>query len=67
LIFLGLAGNANEAGRGGPPRVKEEELRGDFSESFDFEWLRETRFDPCNAVTKGALAWSALLRRKKGP
>jgi len=65
--LLLLAGNANEAGRGGPPPVKEEEFRGDFSESFDFEWLRETRFDTRNSAAKGALAWSALLRRKKEP
>lgn len=65
--LLLLAGNANEAGRGGAPRIKEEQLRGDFSKLFDFEWLHETRFDTRNPAAKGPLAWSALLRRQKEP
>ena len=37
-----LAGNANEPPpHSGPPRVKEEEIRADFSDAFEFEWLRE--------------------------
>ena len=63
-----LAGNANEARHYGPPRVKEEEIRGDFSELFDFQWLKEIRFDsrdPTN--TNGPMAWSILLRRKADP
>ena len=62
--FLILAGNANETGRSGPPRVKEEEIRGDFSALFDFQWLREVRFDTPDPARQGALAWSVLLRRK---
>jgi SAM-dependent methyltransferase len=65
--ILLLAGNANEERHYGPPRVKEEELRGDFTESFQFEWLREIRFDTMDPKGKGALAWSVLLQRKKGP
>jgi hypothetical protein len=60
-----LAGNANEPPpHTGPPRVTEEQIRGDFSELFDFEWLRETRFDTRDEDRKGALAWSILLKRK---
>lgn len=60
-----LAGNANESGRSyGPPRVDETELVGDFADSFDFESLREIRFDTADPQAKGALAWSVLLRRK---
>jgi hypothetical protein len=60
-----LAGNANEPVVDyGPPRVTEEELRGDFSALFDFEWLRETRFEIARHAAIGPLAWSALLRRK---
>ena len=63
-----LAGNANDPGRGGgPPKVKEEEIRADFSSSFEFEWLRETRFDTFEPEGTGALAWSVLLRRKPEP
>ncbi len=59
-----LAGNANEQRHYGPPRVKEEELRADFSKLFEFQWLRETRFDSPDPQRGGALAWSVLLRRK---
>jgi len=59
-----LAGNANESRPYGPPRVKEEEIRGDFSKSFEFQWLRETQFDTMEPNGKGALAWSVLLRKK---
>ena len=62
--ILLLAGNANEERHYGPPRVKEEELRGDFSKSFQFDWLREVRFDTTDPKGKGAMAWSVLLRRK---
>jgi SAM-dependent methyltransferase len=62
------AGNANEPPpHYGPPRVKESELRADFSDSFDFEWLRETRFDTTDPARTGAWAWSVLLRRKENP
>jgi SAM-dependent methyltransferase len=59
-----LAGNANEERQYGPPRVKEEEIRADFSKLFEFQWLRETRFDSADPQRPGALAWSVLLRRK---
>jgi SAM-dependent methyltransferase len=60
-----LAGNANESRRYGPPRVSEEQLRGDFAESFEFRWLKQTNFDTREEGGKGALAWSALLTRKQ--
>jgi len=63
-LVLILAGNANEERHYGPPRVKEEELRADFSQDFEFVRLKETRFDTRQADKKGALAWSILLRRK---
>jgi SAM-dependent methyltransferase len=63
--ILILAGCANEERRYGPPRVKEEELRGDFSEAFDFQWLKETHFDTKEPGGQGALAWSVLLTRKE--
>ncbi len=61
--ILILAGNANEERHYGPPRVKEEELRGDFSADFEFVRLDTVRFDAINPNEQGALAWSALLRR----
>lgn len=64
-VFV-LAGNANEPGAHyGPPRVEEQELIEDFAAAFDFEELRETRFDTADADSPGALAWSVLLRRKQ--
>jgi len=62
--ILLLAGNANEERHYGPPRVKEEELRSDFSALFDFKWLRTTHFDTTDPKQDGALAWSVLLERK---
>jgi len=60
-----LAGNANEPGQHyGPPRVDETELINDFAGAFDFEELREIRFDTADPDDEGALAWAVLLRRK---
>jgi SAM-dependent methyltransferase len=60
-----LAGNANEPHpHYGPPRVREADIRADFGPWFQFQWLRETRFDTTEPNGKGALAWSILLRRK---
>jgi SAM-dependent methyltransferase len=67
-LFLLLAGNANEMLMDyGPPTVTEEQLRGDFSRLFDFEFLKESRFEIARPNTVGPLAWSALLRRKSDP
>ena len=62
--LLLLAGSAKEERRSGPPKIKEEEIRGDFSELFTFEWLRDIRFDSVNPNAQGPMAWSVLLRRK---
>jgi SAM-dependent methyltransferase len=62
--ILILAGNANEDRHYGPPRVSEEELRGDFTAGFDFVRLDTVRFDSADPKQQGALAWSVLLRRK---
>jgi SAM-dependent methyltransferase len=64
--FVLLAGNANEVLDYGPPRVTEEELRNDFSPLFEFEWLKESRFEIARPGAMGPLAWSALMRRKSG-
>ena len=61
--MLILAGNASEERHYGPPRVTEEELRGDFSADFDFVGLDTVRFDSTNPNGQGALAWLVLLRR----
>jgi SAM-dependent methyltransferase len=64
--FLLLAGNPNEVPvQYAPPQVAEEDIRADFSPLFDFEWLRETRFETSNPAARGPLAWSAMLRRKQ--
>jgi SAM-dependent methyltransferase len=64
-LVLILAGNANEPPpHRGPPRVKEEEVRADFSKRFDVSRLEETRFDSTNPETEGPWAWSILLQRK---
>ena len=63
--LLLLAGSAKEERRAGPPKIKEEEIRGDFSEQFTFEWLRDIRFDSANPDANGFKAWSVLLRCKE--
>ena len=64
--FLLLAGNPNELPvQYAPPQVAEEDIRSDFSALFDFEWLRETRFETSNPAARGPLAWSVMLRRKR--
>jgi methyl halide transferase len=66
--FLLLAGNSNDTMLDyGPPRVTEQEIRDDFSRWFDFEWLRESRFELARPAAIEPLAWSALLRRKSVP
>lgn len=60
--LLLLAGSAKEERRSGPPKIKEEEIRGDFAERFTFEWLRDIRFDSVNPNANGFKAWSVLLR-----
>ena len=63
--FLLLAGNPNEAPvQYAPPQVAEEDIRSDFSPLFDFEWVKETRFETSNPAARGPLAWSVMLRRK---
>jgi SAM-dependent methyltransferase len=62
--LLLLAGSAKEPRRRGPPKIKEEEIRGDFSNLFEFEWFREIRFDSVNPDAQGPLAWSVLMRCK---
>lgn len=59
-----LAGSPADGGRGGPPRIKEETIRGDFSTLFDFEWLRHIHFESRNPDARGPSAWSIHLRRK---
>ncbi len=66
-LLLILAGNANEERSGGPPRVEEEQICGDFAKWFDVVELRETHFDSADPAAKGALAWFAILRRKGSP
>jgi len=50
--------------RQGPPRVKESQIREDFSAAFEFEWLKEMRFDSRGGIEKSAPAWTVLMKRK---
>jgi SAM-dependent methyltransferase len=60
---LVLAGNAREKLVPGPPVVTEEQLRADWSDGFEFRWLREFRFDLNMVDTSRPLGWAAFLRR----
>jgi SAM-dependent methyltransferase len=61
-----LAGSPADGKSGGPPRIKEETIRNDFSTLFEFDWLRNIHFDSRNPDAKGSSAWSIHLRRKDG-
>jgi SAM-dependent methyltransferase len=52
--------------RDGPPGVREHHMREDFSESFDFRWLRESDIQTGRAGGDRRPSWSVLLRRKVG-
>jgi len=62
--LLLLAGSVKEERRAGPPKIKEDEIRGDFSKQFTIEWLRDIRFDSPSPNANGFKAWSVLLRCK---
>ncbi len=61
--YLVLTGNANEQTEHGPPRLHEHEIREDLEDLFEFEWIREFRFQDAGGV-EGPLGWSCLLTRK---
>jgi SAM-dependent methyltransferase len=60
-----LAGSPADGRGGGPPRVREETIRNDFSTLFDFEWLRDIQFDTRDPGSQGPSAWSIHLRRRE--
>jgi SAM-dependent methyltransferase len=53
--------------RKGKPRVKESHIRADFSAAFEFQWLREMRFDNRTGIEGSSPAWTVLMRRKQQP
>ena len=63
--LLLLAFRATKGSRASVTRITESQLRGDFSAAFDFQWLREMRFDTRSGTAKGSAAWSVLLKRKQ--
>lgn len=64
--FMVIAGNANESRHYGPPRVEEIQIVSEFSNVWDFVWLKEIRLGAIKLNPEGGtpLAWSILLRRK---
>jgi len=52
--------------RDGPPGVRQQHMRGDFSELFDFEWLRESDIHTGRDGNTRRASWSLMLRRKEG-
>jgi len=64
--FMLLAGNANEKRHWGPPRIKESEIREDFSPSFKIESMTQSWFDlnRKGPSKKGPMAWCVIMTRK---
>lgn len=50
--------------RQGKPRVRESQIREDFSAAFEFEWLKEMRFDSRSGIERSAPAWTVLMKRR---
>ncbi|MDP6543500.1 MAG: class I SAM-dependent methyltransferase [Phycisphaerae bacterium] len=65
--FMLLAGSAAEKRHWGPPRIKESEIREDFSPSFKIESMKQSWFDlnRKHHSTKGPWAWCVMMTRKK--
>ncbi len=65
--FMLLAGSAAEKRHWGPPRIKESEIRGDFSPSFKIESMTQSWFDLNRKghSKKGPWAWCVMMTRKK--
>lgn len=61
--YLSLTGNANEQTEQGPPRLREDEIRADLGELFEFDFVRPIRFVDKGGID-GPLGWSCLMTRK---
>jgi SAM-dependent methyltransferase len=53
--------------RDGPPGVREQHMREDFSELFEFEWLRDSGIRTGPDAQTRRQSWSLMLRRKQTP
>lgn len=62
-IYLVLTGNANEQSDEGIPRLREQEIREELGDLFDFRLIREFRFEDVGGK-EGPLGWSCLLVRR---
>ncbi|MBT3201201.1 MAG: methyltransferase domain-containing protein [Phycisphaerales bacterium] len=64
--FMLLAGSAAEKKHWGPPRIKESEIREDFSPSFKIDSMKQSWFDLNRKAhsTKGPMAWCVIMTRK---
>jgi len=65
--FMLLAGSAAEKRHWGPPRIKESEIREDFSPSFKIESMKQSWFDLDRKKhsKKGPWAWCVMMTRKR--
>jgi ubiquinone/menaquinone biosynthesis C-methylase UbiE len=61
--YLMLAGNANEQTGEGIPRLHEHEIRADLGALFEFDFIREIRFEDPGGID-GPLGWSCLMKRR---
>ena len=52
--------------RDGPPGVREQQMRDDFSSLFEFEWLRDSAIEGRDGSVRRE-SWSLLMRRKADP
>ena len=63
--WLMLCGNDKEQHDPGPPTLSEKQIRDVLGPQFDFEWVREFRFDLSPSLgTNRPLAWSLIMRKR---
>ena len=60
--YVALVGNADDQSEGGPPRVTEEEIRGELGRLLDMDQLRTFRFESPDRE-EGFLGWSCVMKR----
>lgn len=60
--YVTLAGNADDDSEGGPPRVTEEDLRGELGRILDMVQLRTFSFESVDRE-EGYLGWSCVMKR----
>lgn len=61
--LLLLCGNTNDSTANGPPKVTEAEIRSEWGDLFEIEWIREFHFEDRGGIP-GPLGWACWMTRR---